>query len=166
MIPSVFKLAIVFAMATGCGEAAAACIAMPGPGQSIPLTSVVNLALGGSSAVFTGKVTAIEYVPAPDEGAGDLDAQVVRVAAHSWWKGAESEEVTLHTANHRNAAGDTSTEAHEYRYEVGKSYLIYAGAFRGALYANVCTRTKAIEDAADDIAMLDALKAEAEVPSQ
>jgi hypothetical protein len=160
MMRFVFKAAAVFALATGSGVADAACNAMPGSGEFASLKSVVKLAVASSAAVFNGIVTAIEYIPAQDHAESGLESQVVRVAAHSWWKGGESRDVTLYTANHRNAAGDIGFEAHEYPYEVGKSYLIYAYESRGHLFANICTRTRTIGKANDEILVLDALKAE------
>lgn len=160
MIPFVFKAAVGFSLATVCGLAAAACIGMPDRGDAASLESVVEFAVDRSTAVFNGTVTAIEYIPARDQVESGLETQVVRVAVNSWWKGDQSPQVTLHTANFRNAAGDIGFEAHEYPYEVGKSYLIYASGSDGYLFANICTRTKAIGKATGDILVLDALKAE------
>ena len=160
MIPFVFKAAVGFSLATVCGLAAAACIAMPGSGEAASLKSVVEFAVDRSKAVFNGTVTAIEYIPALDNEESGLENQVVRVAVNAWWKGDESPEVTLQTANYRDAAGAMGFEAHEYPYEVGKSYLIYASGSDGNLFANICTRTKTIGKATDEILVLDALKAE------
>ena len=160
MISFIFKAAAGFSLVAACGLAAARCIAMPDSGEAASLKSVVEFAVDRSAAVFNGTVTAIEYIPARDHAESGLENQVVRVAVNSWWKGDESPEVTLHTASYRDAAGAMGFEAHEYPYEVGKTYLIYASGSDGYLFANVCTRTKAIGKATGEILVLDALKAE------
>jgi|GEM_PF-6928548 len=75
-------------------------------------------------------------------------------------KGAGGREVWLDTAIFRHSNGTIATEAHEYSYQLGRTYLVYANAAGQDLLSNVCTRTKPVEDSAEDIAMLDALKSE------
>ena len=161
MIPSFSRVILAFALALGCAQTQARCVGfMPEPGETDPLKAAVKHALGRSTAVFVGTVTAMEYVPVRTElFGGEGQMLVIRLAASAWWKGAESQQVTLHTFTYLLPGGGNSMEAHEYRYEEGKTYLVFAHASGGALYANKCTRTKLIEAAADDIALLDALKA-------
>jgi hypothetical protein len=52
------------------------------------------------------------------------------------------------------------SEAHEYPYQLGKTYLVYAQADGDGLSASVCTRTRPAETAAADMMLLDALKSE------
>lgn len=155
----VFKLVLALAIGAGCGDVAAACSVRPGE-QLADIKTQVASAVRGSTAVFTGEVTAIDYLRAQPEAGEDRETQVVRVAAQAWWKGDSSPTITLHTHNHRHADGALSVEAHGYRYEVGSTYLIYAQLQDDGLHASSCTRTRKINDAAGDIAMLDALKAE------
>lgn len=161
MVSSVFKLLLVHAILTGSGQAVAACAVVPGR-ELADVETDVKFALRASTAVFSGKVIAIDYVRAQAVDGEHREAQVVRVAAQSWWKGASSPTVTLGTENRRRADGVLSVEAHAYRYEVGKNYLIYAQLEDGRLHANGCTRTKSISAAAGDIAVLDALTAKHE----
>lgn len=161
MVSSVFKLVLVHAILTGCGEAVAACAGVPGR-ELADVEADVKFALRTSTAVFSGKVVAIDYVRAQAMDGEPREAQVVRVAAQSWWKGPPSPTVTLGTDNRRRTGGVLSVEAHAYRYEVGKNYLIYAQLDDGRLHANGCTRTKGISAAAADIAILDALTTQQE----
>nr|WP_315397062.1 hypothetical protein [uncultured Duganella sp.] len=161
MISYLIKIAVLAALATACGAAASACTVAPGE-YAASLQSMVKNAVGRSAAVFAGKVTAIDYIPANDPAGSGRENQVVRLAASAWWKGIGSRAVTLHTANSRDAAGNTGMEAHQYPYEVGKSYLIYAYESRDGLHADICTRTKAMAEAGGEIPVLDALKAKAD----
>ena len=163
MIPSFSRVALAFALALGCAQPQAQCVGFtPEPGESDPLKAAVKHALGSSTAVFVGTVTAMEYVTVRTELFGGDEGQmlVIKLASSAWWKGAESQPVTLHTFTYLLPGGGSSTEAHEFLYEKGKTYLVFAHTVDGALHANICTRTKLIDAAADDIALLDALKAE------
>ena len=154
------RTAAALAIAAACGTATAACNAMPGA-DKLEVERLVRLAWQVSAAVFSGQVTAIEYVPAGDAANKALEVQVVRVATGSWWRGMTAEEVTLHTNNYRNADGTRSREAHEFDYEVGKNYLIYAAIERGQLHASKCSRTRPLAAATADIAVLDELQSAA-----
>jgi hypothetical protein len=134
---------------------------VPEPGETDPRKAAVRHALGRSAAVFVGTVTAMEYVPVRTELFGGNEAQmlVIKLSPSAWWKGAQSQQVTLHTHTYLLPGGGNSLEAHEFQYEKGKTYLVFANTYGGALYANICTRTKLIDAAAEDIVSLDALKA-------
>lgn len=155
---SFLKFALIHAIQTNCGGAMAACNVVPGL-ELAEIETGVKFALRASTAVFTGKVLAIDYVRAQASEGEERETQVIRVAAQSWWKGASSPMVTLITNHHRRADG-VSVEAHEYPYEVDKAYLIYAQLDDDGLHANGCTRTKSLGAAAADIALLDAIEAE------
>lgn len=154
---SLSRLAMALVMINAYGHVAAACIEMTTSGES--LAAVVKHAVAGSAAVFTGTVTAIEYIPATAGTERQREIQVIRMNTSAWWKGATQRDVTLYTKNYREADGTMTRESHEYRYEAGKTYLVFAQTSGKNLYADRCTRTSAIEDASGDITMLDALKA-------
>lgn len=152
--------ALVFALVLGCSHTHAMCIRpAPDPHETDPVKAEVRYAIARSAAVFIGHVIAMEYVPIHTER-GDGEMLVIRMAARSWWKGAGSEEVRLNTQRHRYPGGTTSWEAHEYPYELGKTYLVYADAVNDGLQASVCTRTMPVEKATDDMSILDGLKSE------
>lgn len=154
-------ITVALALATAANGASAMCIGnAPVHDAEDPVKASVKFAVGRSTAVFVGEVIALDYVPAVDERGHPAEMLVVRMLAGPWWKGDESREVALHTLTHRYPNGTASTESHEYQYEKGRTYLVYAYASRGGLHANGCSRTRPIEEAASDIAALDALKAE------
>jgi hypothetical protein len=118
-------LALVSAQLYACS-----CIAPPPPKE----------ALAAASAVFSGKVTAIE-------AAGDHE-KAVTIEIKSTWKGVEKKkEVVVYTADNGATCG--------YGFEKGKSYLVYASLMKRGddkvLGTNICTRTAALDAAAKDI---------------
>ena len=160
MIRTLSKAALAMALAGTSVQAQAACNRPSFGSDAVdPVKAMVKWGLGRSADVFVGTVTAMDYVPAnSDFGPGEM--LVIRMAAGRRWKGGGGAEVTLLTENFAYADGGSSTESHEYRYELGKTYLVYAHTYREGLHANTCTLTKPIDAAADDIAALDALNAE------
>lgn len=110
--------------------AACSCIAPPPPKK----------ALEKAAAVFSAKVT--EVTKSPKHFA-------VTFEIASTWKGTEGKTVTVHTALNSAACG--------YNFEKGKSYLVYCyktpkGSDAAAgLWTNICTRTKPMDRAKDDL---------------
>ena len=127
----ILAVAAVLALA---GYEAAACSCAPPPAPTA--------ALEKATAVFTGKVTAMEI--AGGSGMGML----VTLKAGRAWKGVESATVRLHTNRSSAACG--------YGFRVGGQYLVYAYASQahGVLATNLCTRTRALSQAAGDLAEL------------
>jgi len=155
MLPCV---SLVFALTLECNSTQARCIAdVVNPNETDLAKAEVKRAVANSAAVFVGHVTAIEYVPARTEF-GDGEMLVIRMTVRNWWKGVEGQDVWLNTANYRYSDGTMSSEAHDYPYQLGKTYLVYANATRDGLHASVCTRTKPVELATEDVAILDGLK--------
>lgn len=99
-------------------------------------------ALAASAAVFSGKVTKIE----PDRGYGLL----VTLKVASVWKGVDGAEVVVHTPRDSAACGVSFKE--------GSEFLVYADKMKGddieLLTTNLCTRTKLLADAKEDLAEL------------
>lgn len=116
--------AVILAVIFGSGvpEAfACSCIAPPSPKQ----------ALKKSSAVFSGEVTAIEV-----EGF----VKKVTISVGRSWKGARKKTVTVTTSFSGASCG--------YGFQKGKKYLVYC--YRG-LETGLCTRTKTLKSAKEDI---------------
>ena len=153
-------LVLFLVLALECIFAQAMCIRyVPDPNETDTAKAEVRYALTRSAAVFIGRVAAMEYVPTQTErGSGDM--LVIRMKTSTWWKGVGSEEVRLNTLTYQYPDGSMSSEVHEYPYQLGKTYLVYAYADGDDLYASVCTRTRPAETAAEDRMMLDALKSE------
>jgi hypothetical protein len=138
--------------------AVAACIGfMPEPNDSDPETSAVKHALGQSDAVFVGSVTSQDYVPVSRER-DSKEMLVITMSTSTWWKGEDIRTVRLKTPNYKYPNGTSSSEAHEYHFKVGATYLIYANAFQDGLGTSVCSRTRRIENATNDLVILNVLK--------
>jgi hypothetical protein len=95
----------------------------------------VKTALKRSTAVFSGEVVEIY------SGAYFLQA---RFRVERSWKGVEVEEVVVFT--------DGSAESPHYK--VGEKYLVFAGFQNEKLFTGLCSRTKKIEYAAEDLKQL------------
>jgi hypothetical protein len=127
-IPS--GLCFLFAMAVSTPAWSCSCIVPPPPKQ----------ALKGSAAVFAGKVTAVKR-----------DGLQVRVTIEvsKTWKGTKGKTVEVTTASSGAACG--------YGFKKGTSYLVYcyAAGKKGAkpmpLSTNICTRTRTLAAAKDDL---------------
>ena len=99
-------------------------------------------ALAASVAVFEAKVTAIAPGPAPPA----FQARSLRVTLRvtRGWKGLDQEEVlTVHTAGNGALCG--------YAFEVGQSYLVYAHGELADLTVSLCSRTRPMADAEQDL---------------
>lgn len=92
-------------------------------------------ALKGSEAVFSGKVTKIEI--AEKKGLKEVTIEVQTV-----WKGAKKKTLVVRTAIHGATCG--------YSFKMGKSYLIYCYS-SDPLTTGLCTRTKPLDKAVDDL---------------
>ncbi|HWP42272.1 MAG TPA: hypothetical protein VNO14_03480 [Blastocatellia bacterium] len=97
--------------------------------------------IGRSAAVFSGKVIEIRR----DEGAKDLFATVEAVfEVERAWKGIEKKTVSVFTSSQSSACG--------YGFKRGESYLVYASEGReGRLITSICSRTRLLKDANDDL---------------
>ena len=150
---SIIGLHLTFALLAG--EVSASCLPTATTSEKIAIRAAIDV----SAAVFSGAVTAIEYVK-PDGPAVDWSVKLIKVEPDVWWKGPRNKEVTLRTANVRLSDGRIIEGSEDYSFEVGKKYLIYAVENPYGLYSNRCTRTKMLDAATSDVAALDALVGE------
>lgn len=84
-----------------------------------------------------------------DEGLRPRPGQQVRFAVSRRWKGARSRTVMVRTRLIGEACG--------YPFEPGKEYLVYVMADR-EIQTGICTGTKRIEEAAEDLKHLEQLR--------
>lgn len=118
---------------------ACSCIAPP------PVTQ----ALDQAGAVFSGKVLQVKRVR--NNRQGELGNVEVVFAVNTSWKGAERRVVSVFTASQSAACG--------YGFRKGMTYLVYAnGDAQGKLTTSICSRTKRLKDARDDLGELGAGK--------
>jgi hypothetical protein len=96
-------------------------------------------ALAEHAAVFEGRVVSLER---------ESGMLVARFDVVQHWKGVEVEHAVVRTAESSAACGVS--------FEVGTSWLIYADREGEALTTGICSRTRRIEDAGEDLAELGA----------
>jgi hypothetical protein len=92
--------------------------------------------LGRATAVFAGKVVNIVRDPS---GFG----LIVTFHVDRQWKGVHDHMVTVKTGPHSAACGFGFRAHHE--------YLVYAHDYQGHLHTSLCTRTKALAQATEDL---------------
>ena len=114
---------------------------------------------GASSAVFVGTVTGVTERPPGPAGEGAKPADFVKVltqrghrfAVARAYLGVEGAEAEVWTAGGEGACG--------YDFKPGESYLVYASSAveGGLLMTGVCTRTRPVSNAAEDLEFLEGL---------
>jgi hypothetical protein len=104
-------------------------------------------AYADASAVFIGVVSEISETKRPGPSKGDFyPSKLVRLSVVEMFKGVAAPEIDIETGN---GSGDCG-----YLFERGKRYLVYGyGAPRSDQHmgTNICTRTKPIEQANEDL---------------
>lgn len=94
-------------------------------------------------ALFEGRV--LEVIDVAD--AGPAGERRVTLSVVRTWRGLENtERVTVRTAGSSATCG--------YMFEPDHSYLVYAGGNEHELWVSGCSRTRPMEDAAEDLAAL------------
>jgi hypothetical protein len=100
-----------------------------------------------ASAVFEGRVTKIEDVASEVEGG--IGLKKVTLILVRTWKGLEQEEsVVVKTSASSASCG--------YGFALDQSYLVYAGGTPPELEVSSCSRTKPMDGASEDLAVLGA----------
>lgn len=125
---AILGLALVLGLALSDMALACTCAPPPPPAE----------ARDTADSVFSGRVLSV--TPGKN-GSLDVEIQVDRS-----WKNARCGTVVVQTASESAACG--------FGFEVGKSYLVYADIQKGKLSTTLCSRTRAIEDAGEDLAAL------------
>ncbi len=113
-------------------------------------------AYGAVSAVFSGRVTEITSIKNTDDEFSALSHKLVRFAVLQAYRGIAGTSAETITGN---GGGDCG-----YPFRVGESYLVYAykNAGDNKLYASICSRTRPLSEAGEDLEYINSLsKAEA-----
>jgi hypothetical protein len=87
-----------------------------------------------------------------------LDLYRATLKVEKAWKGALTEEIVLLTGKRRDSSGHIVTNSCDFRYALGEKYLVYASRAGKELKASVCSRSRRLESAVDDIKVLERLK--------
>jgi hypothetical protein len=98
-----------------------------------------------ASALFEGRVLSIEE----KSREGAMPVNHVKLAVVRSWKGLDREEQVEVTTNTQSAACG-------YTFAKDTSYLVYARESDGQLDVSLCSRTRPLADAAEDLAILGA----------
>lgn len=122
-------LALALVLGFGLSDMALACSCAPPPPPA--------QARDAADSVFSGTVVSVT----PGKNGLDVEIQVDRS-----WKKARCGTVVVQTPSDSAMCG--------YGFEVGKSYLVYADMQKGKLSTNLCSRTRTIEEAGEDLAAL------------
>lgn len=104
-------------------------------------------ARAAATAVFEGRVSTVEELPAAGNATGD--SRQVTLAVVRVWKGLESTETVRVTTRGASASCGSM-------FEPNVSYLVYAGGSTATLEVSGCSRTRALSDAGEDLALLGA----------
>jgi len=94
-----------------------------------------------SDAVFIG--TVIDLTPVNRDQSGMFLFHKVKLEVKSYWKGVNLGEVTVTTAAQSGMCG--------FAFEQGSTYLVYAFVQGDSLLTNICTRTKRLSEAEEDV---------------
>lgn len=100
-------------------------------------------ALAGSAAVFGGEVVSIREFDWGDGSWGTADPTTVEFDVKTVWKGSNYQTLFLTTARSGASCGFTFIE--------GIEYVVYS---RDGATVSLCSRTRALSEAADDLAEL------------
>ncbi len=109
---------------------------------SCMVPSAPLVALEASDFVFSGVVKNI--TPINSEYGRTL---LIRMDVLTRWKGDFSKAIVVETADNSAACG--------FPFQRGKSYLVYGHVYENMPQTNICTRTRLLENADEDIADLD-----------
>lgn len=118
----------------------------PAPGHACKcMLQTVEQAKEQAAAIFEGHVTELASVPVqgdPSFTQARATLKLVRV-----WKGLDkTETVEVTTASETAACG--------FPFEKGQSYLVYAGSGEQGYTVSLCSRTRPMADASEDLAAL------------
>lgn len=128
-------LAALLTLAAVRPPAAYACSCAPPPA---PL-----LAMQTAAAVFAGTVLAVE-----EPGGGGMEVPRATFDVARVWKGPREDRISIAAAPDAPLCG--------YTFERGREYLVYAYSTDTGLATNICTRTRTLVDAQEDLAALGA----------
>lgn len=133
---ALFVLLSLLIIASPGDLAACSCVA------DIPLCESVWAA----DVVFEGEVTAVHQMPVSKEVGGLFGGRRAQFAVTRMWRGLAADSIDVMTGS---GGGDCG-----YSFRRGRSYLVYAAEHSGRLWTNICSPTKPLERAAQDIEYL------------
>jgi hypothetical protein len=119
-----------------------ACSCGSTPSGNVPCARVWN-----PPALFSGRVTAIEDAVVKDGPDASWPKRIVNFSVIADYRGGTAQTLQVTTARDGAACG--------YNFNVGRDYLVYAYKDdKGGLSTGLCTPTRPLDEATDDIAFL------------
>jgi len=115
------------------------------PPSRAQLKESVRNSYDDATAVFLGEVTSADR----------FNVHFIIVTA---WKGIEGTSAVLKTGAYVDGSDSIATSTCEYRFDVGKTFLVYASGPVDALTTDKCSRTAIVNKARHDIRVLNDLK--------
>lgn len=126
---------------------------------AIPLLLLIR---GEAYACKCGKPSvewSFEKVPVIFSGeVVNLDLFRATFKVEQMWTGKSAEEIIILTGATRGANGFIVSSSCNFRYVLGQKYLVYASGSGTELKASLCSRTKPLKSAAEDIRELERLE--------
>jgi hypothetical protein len=104
-------------------------------------SQTVEEAVSSSDAVFEGRV--VEVRKGADSSSVSTRMNTVRLLVVRSWKGVAKEAVTVRTATNEAGCG--------YPFRANQSYLVYANSSQAGLQTGLCSRTRPIDEAEEDL---------------
>lgn len=114
--------------------------------------------MGKSDAVFAGRVIKID-MPVLEDGTFGAGSAKVTLEVSQIWKGLKSKTITVSTATNSAACGFLCESAEcTAGFREGSEYIVYASDYSsdGTLSTSICTRTKLLAEAQEDLSALGA----------
>lgn len=138
------KIPIVLFVLMLVGYSSASACVCDLPLANISLKSAVAKAKSQAVVVFSGEVI-------------ELADFSVKFKVDRTWKGAVSDYIVMSSGGGKAENGDLIISTCAFRFSLGEKYLVYAYGSGGNLSTTKCTRTAHIENATEDLAMLNRL---------
>lgn len=127
------------------------------------LSHKLDSAVKNADAVFIGKVERFDFLKnVPNEFLESLRATTPNLTWETktavfrvdrYWKGIDEAEISIVTDVTRNSDGTASNSSDDYKFEEGKTYLVFAWKFKGFLKTSDCSFTRR-DDQIDEILSL------------
>lgn len=113
---------------------------------SCAMPAAVKEELERKTAVFSGKVLRVEQ-PTAKPVMSSMDPVKITFQVNTVWKGQVKAEETVYTAMSSASCGYD-------KFAVQKEYIVFAGGTPEHLETNICTRTKSLASAGEELAIL------------
>lgn len=123
----IVSLALMAILLSTEGAVACSCLRPPINTEE-KLRTAVATSLREANAVFSGEVI-------------EMDSLIIKFKVEKAWKGDVKDEVSIATGAVKSEDGFFLSSTCDYKFELGKKYLIFANSSKGKLKASKCSWT-------------------------